>query len=277
MRFWIAVLTLFSVLATGQSRATTPSDSGEKIGYYLNLYQQADASSQSTEDVLSFVGKLEQKKASFKNTGDFLEYVFNKTHHRFLKNFSEYASFSEMLEKGNYNCLSGTALYALLLDHFEVPYKIIETNYHIFLLAQTDEGSVLFETTDPANGFVRNKDEIKNRIDGYKQNTIQKVKSSKAYYRYSFDLYNEVNLDQMLGLFHYNLSIVAYNCKNLPLSIDHLGKAMELYQSPRIEEFSRILLLSIVEGTLDPSEKDKCLESIRSLRKRHLIVTASKN
>ena len=76
-----------------------------------------------------------------------------------------------------------------------------------------------------------------------------------------------VNLDEVLGLLHYNLAIVAFNAKDLTLTIDHLGKAMELYESPRIEEFSRIVLLTIMEGNLDPSEKERYLENIRSLAK----------
>jgi hypothetical protein len=100
-----------------------------------------------------------------------------------------------------------------LLDHFNVPYKIIETNYHIFLVAQTDKGSVLFETTDPANGFVTNNEEIKDRIARYRQNSIRSAASSKAYYRYNFDLYKVVNLDEVVGLLYYNLSIVAFNAK----------------------------------------------------------------
>lgn len=276
MRVCFATLFLLPILALGQASdyvAKTPT----KIDYYLNLYNQADGSSSPTDQVLSFVEKLERKKPAFRQDNDFLEYLFIKTHQRFLKYFAEYASFGEMLDQRTYNCLTGTALYALLLDHFGIGYQIIETNYHIFLLAHTDQGTVLFETTDPTNGFVRDSDEIQKRIAQYRQNSIQKVKSTKTYYRYNVDLYNEVNLDQMLGLLHYNLSIVSYNQQKLPLSIHQLSKAMELYQSPRIEEFSRIILLSVMESNLEASVKEKCLKSIQSIRKKQFAVTASAN
>ena len=277
MRILVGALMLIPFFASaGNGRKALPEPS-EKIQRYLSLYLHADNSSAVSEEVFSFVGKLQNKQTSFKDRGEFLEYVFNKTHQRFLKNFVEYASFGDLLNKGSYNCLTGTALYALILDHFDVSYQVIETNYHIFLLAQTGSGSVLFEATDPTNGFVSDSKEIEKRIEGYRQNAIQKAETSKTFYRYNFELYNEVNLDEMLGLLHYNLSIAAYNQHNLSLSIDHLGKAMELYQSPRIEEFSRIILLSVVEGNLDPAEKEKCVENIRALLKKHLVITASKN
>ena len=277
MRAWGFILWLFPAVVFGRAFTGPASAPEDKLAYYVSLYRSAGTSSKETDDLAAFVNKLEQRQSSFKHTSDFLEFIFNKTHRKFLKSFSEYASFPEMLDKGKYNCLTGTALYALLLDHFDIRYQIIETNYHIFLLAQTDNGSILFETTDPASGFVTNEKEIKNRIAAYRQNSIQTAGSSKTYYRYNFDLYKVVNLDEVLGLLHYNLAIVAFNSKDLTLTIDHLGKAMELYESPRIEEFSKIVLLTIMEGNFDPREKEKYLEKIHSLRKKHLIVTASRN
>jgi hypothetical protein len=277
MRVWGFLLCLFPVAVFGRV-VTDPASAPEgKLAYYVNLYSTVGTPSKESADLVAFVEKLEQKQSSFRHTNDFLEFIFNKTHQKFLKNFSEYASFPEMLDKGNYNCLTGTALYALLLDHFDVPYKIIETNYHIFLLAQTDKGPILFETTDPANGFVTNNEAIKERIARYRQNSIQTSGSSKTHYRYNFNLYKVVNLDEVLGLLYYNLSIVAFNAKDLNLAIDHLGKAIELYQSPRIEEFSKIILLTVLEGNLDPSEKERCLENIRSLRSKNLSLTARGN
>jgi len=276
MRAWGLVLWFFPLAVFGRALTVPTVEPEGKLTYYVNLYSSVGTPTKESADLATFVNKLEQKQSSFKHNSDFLEFIFNKTHQKFLKNFSEYASFPEMLDKGNYNCLTGTALYALLLDHFNVPYKIIETNYHIFLLAQTDQGPILFETTDAANGFVTNGEEIQNRIARYRQNSIQTAGSSKTYYRYNFDLYKSVSLDEVLGLLYYNLSIVAFNSKDLNLAIDHLGKAIELYQSPRIEEFSKIILLTVLEGNLDPSEKERCLENIRALRNKHLIVTASR-
>lgn len=277
MRFWGIILFLLPALAFGRPAKgpVTPLDG--RIAYYAKLYSQTSANRQSTDELALFIEKLDRKQSNFKSTSAFLEHVFTKTHQKFLKNFSEYASFPETLSKGTYNCLTGTAIYALILEHFDIRYKIIETNYHIFLLALTEQGPVLFETTDPVTGFVTNNEEIEKRIATYKQNSIQATSSAKTYYRYTTDIYNSVSLDQVLGLLHYNLSIVAFNSNDLTLAIDHLGKAMELYQSPRIEEFSRIILLAVMEGNLTPSEKERCLETIRALRSKHVVVTASRN
>lgn len=229
-----------------------------------------------SEKLITFINRLEAKRGSFENEVDFLNHLFVKTHQRMLRNFTDYVSFRQTLTDGTYNCLTGTTLYALLLDHFGFEYNIIETNYHIFLTANTANGRVLFEATDPLNGFVVNESEINARISTYKQNTLNKTDSPKrTYYQFNFELYNDVNLLEMSGLLHYNLAIVAYNKHQLATAIDHLDKAIELYQSPRTEEFARIVLLSVVESRLDIAIKENYVKQIQSLRKRKLAVTTA--
>lgn len=253
--------------------ATTPTTS---LNYYLNLFSSSDGgSSVSDKAFLDFVDKLESKQGSSRDDQSFLHHVFVKTHQKFLKDFAQYASFRELFSDGKYNCLTGTALYALILDHFNIDYKIIETNYHIFIIANTAKGDVLLEATDPVQGFVNNSDEINRRIEGYKQNKIQEINPDKNYYQFSFELYNEVHLDQLLGLMHYNLAIVDYNGSELQSAITHLDKAFELYDSPRIEEFSRVLTLSVVESSLTPSLKEFYVKKLQSIRKKHNLSSAS--
>ncbi len=147
------------------------------------------------------------------------------------------------------------------------------------MLADTDEGRALFEATDPLHGFVTNPDEIEKRIQQYKQNIIQPAAAggNKKYYEYNVNLYQQVSLDQMSGLLHYNLSIEAYNQQNFQEAIHHLDKAMALYSSPRITEFSAILLLSVLESKLDESVKESYLKRIQAIRKKQLPVMASRS
>ena len=246
------------------------SASSPKTNYYISQFLKTDQSDFiSTEKISSFISKLDEKKGSFKNEHDFLHYLFVKAHQKLLKNYTEYCSFSSLIKDGTYNCLTGTALYAILLDHVGVEYKIVETNYHIFLIASTSKGEILFEATDPINGFVDSSKKIEQRISTYKQNEILTADQSKNYYKYSFNLYNTVSMSQLLGLMYYNLSIESYNRHELPSSISFLDQAVKLYQqSPRIEAFSKIILLTVSEGNVTASEKEVCLKQIQSLRKK---------
>jgi hypothetical protein len=103
-------------LAQGSQPVSTPIESFNR---YVALYSDVDGNNASPDNDLSqFVDKLSAKRESFKNDEAFLNHLFVKTHQRFLKHYEEYVSFSSMINKGTYNCLTGTALYALLLDYF---------------------------------------------------------------------------------------------------------------------------------------------------------------
>lgn len=274
MRIVLVILFLAPILLKGQE-SDGGGDGQRRIEYYLNVYKQTDGNTSPILPVLSFVEKLDRKEESFRKPNDFLAYLFHKTHQRFLRHYDEDASFGQLLTDRTYNCLTATALYALLLDHYGLDYKVIETNYHIFLLTKTSQGIVLFETTDPTTGFVSDPQEIGKRIAQYRENRIHLDTSNKTYYRYKVDLFNEVDLDQMLGLLHYNLSIQAYNSHKLPVAIEQLEHATKLYHSPRIEEFSKIISLSVIESNLEEQVKAVYLRNIQSLRKSQFGATAS--
>ncbi|MEJ7642991.1 MAG: hypothetical protein WKF87_00215 [Chryseolinea sp.] len=232
----------------------------QKLYYYLNAYTQADGSAPNSEALTRFIKTLEKKKASVGSQRQFISYLFNKTHRKFLRSYSSEVTFGQLVHGGTYNCLTGTALYALLLDHFEIEYQVIETNHHIFILAQSGDTQALIEATDPENGFVEGAEKIRARIEGYRKIELQKSDAAKTYFEYTTEVYREVSLDEMLGLMHYNLSVASYNKQDLVSAINHLVSATKLYRSSRIDEYSRIVLLTILESDLAPAVKQQCLE-----------------
>jgi hypothetical protein len=143
---------------------------------------------------------------------------------------------------------------------------VIETNYHIFIIAHTAQGDVLLETTDAINGFVTGEDRIGKRISFYKQNKVQAAGDDQTLYRYSYDLYNAVNQDELVGLLFYNLSVDSFNQKDIKQSVAYLAQAGARYLSPRLEEFSFILLVTIRESALSDMEKTKLTRVLQTIR-----------
>ena len=145
----------------------------------------------------------------------------------------------------------------------------------IFLIAKTTSGDVLIEATDPTNGFVDEASEIEERINSYKQNLIQQKQPGKSYYQFSFELFSTVTLDQMMGLMYYNRAVKAFNDKQLVEAVQYLDQAFVLYQSPRIDEFSKILLLSVSESDLDQEAKASYVRKLLQIRKKKTDFVAS--
>ena len=266
------LMVLLFVPVVGWSQLQGSSGIEDRTQRYLNLFLRAGQSgSISTDPISSFIDKLEQRKSSFKKDVDFLHYVFTNTHRKFLKRYTDYCTFDALIEKGTYNCLTGTALYALLLDHFDIDYSIVETNYHIFLIIDTTSGRVLFEATDPINGFVDSPDDIDARIKKYReiQPTITHC------YRYNFSFYNQVNMEQLVGLMYYNLSVDAYNKKLLPASITYLEQAVKLYKTQRTDEFSRIIFLTLSEGPVKNFESEICLQKLLAIPQKSIVLASN--
>lgn len=276
MRFKALILFIFGLPLVVSAQEGKPDFVDRTFAHYVELYLSSDPSkSVSTESLKNFVEKLESKKHSFKKESEFLQYTFNQTHRKFLKHYKQYCTFTELVDNGTYNCLTATALYALLLDHFKINYKIVETNYHIFLLAKTEQGTILLETTDPLNGFISNPDQVEKRIASYKQNELLEASNNKVLYAYNFNLYHAVDLDQMLGLMYYNLAIDAYNHQEIQSAIAYLDQAILRYHSPRIDEFSTIILLTLQESKMEASVKKSYVQKVKAIQTRKLSGLAT--
>ena len=242
---------------------------------YLHSFLSIDDQSLTTGSSFdSFLKKLEKKKSSIKKEKDFVRFIFSKTHQEYLKDYKPYASFNEVFDKGDYNCLTGTILYALILNHFDIQYEVIETNYHIFITADTRQGKVLLEATDPLEGFVDNASGIEKRIATYKQNALTPTYSNLTPYQFSFDLYNAVSMEGLQGLLYYNKAVDSFNHQQIENSIQYLEKAHELYSSPRIYEFSRILLTAVQHSDWKPAVKEKNLRTILTIGEKNSLVAS---
>lgn len=218
--------------------------------------------------------RLDAKKHRFKSDKDFLGCIFTQTHQRLLKTYVENSSYQDLIDHGNYNCLTATTVYALLLKHFGYSYSIIETNYHIFLIVHTQAGQVLIETTDPLDGFVERQKEIEKRIAKYKEN---KTAAREDQYNFSFSLYHEVTLTELEGLLYYNESVREFNAKHFEAAILFLNNAFTNYYSARVDEFSKVLLLCIAQNKqIGVAQKASYIKQLQVMRKSRLEVTASK-
>lgn len=255
LRVLAAALILLPLRLSGQNEGTITRPVHD-VHYYFTLYSQADGQLAPSFNTLDeFLIRNDEKRSSFKSEKAFVYYLFSKAHHSFFRRFQEYASFRDLVSNGIYNCLTGSALIALLLDHHEIEYKVVETNYHVFLLVLN--GTILLETTD-ADGFIDDPDRIRAQINKYQNLGAEKKLASKTYYEYPISQVNGVSNSGVLGLLHYNQSVKYYNEQNFDLAIAHLRHALLLHSTAKMETFVDILIETIRHHGLY-SEKEKMI------------------
>jgi hypothetical protein len=221
-----------------------------------------------------FISIQKERKQLAKSEIKFLKSMVNASHKKFLKTYKAYSPFSSLFENGEYDCLSGTSFFSVVLDELQFRYKIIETNYHIFLLIETGQGQVLLETTDRFFGFKTNPQEIEKSISHYKENLMAIGSSDKRqYYKYHVDLFHEVSSRQLSGLLYFNQAVVAFNHHDWIGCTESLYKARLIYDNVRVKELTEILVNAIGLSTLNNYEKQELLNVLRKDNKSlHMLA-----
>lgn len=194
-------------------------------------------------ELQDFSGKLQKWQAKSRDEKAFLNRFFHAVHRRYLKKYAPFQGFAVLMQNGAYNCLSATALYALLLDELQISYQIYETDYHIFLMVETAKGEqILFETTDPLDGFVDRQEEIEQRIAAIRRDERSgNAVPARAYADFDLQVFRPVSLQQLAGLQYYNQAAYLYNTRRIEQATLALSKGRLLYQAERFDKLAGLL------------------------------------
>jgi hypothetical protein len=248
---------------------------GDHAAILLDSFLAADQRPLNTPESFSqFLKKLEKKHASVKHEDDFIYHLFVRAHSQYLKKYDATAPISNLFNTGSYNCLTGTILYAVLLNHFQIPHQVIETNYHIFILAETKQGKILLEATDRVNGFVTSPREIESRMNKYKAD-LSAGSNTNYSYQFNFKLLNSVSLKELRGLLYYNKSVNAFNNHNLQEAVQFLKEAHAVYTSARMDEFSQILLIALQQSKIENQVRMEYIKTVLSIKIGAMPIVAS--
>lgn len=201
------------------------------------------------KELEAFIAFLKKKQSAYKDDERFLRYMYYKVHRKYLKHYTPYPDFLSLFEAGQYDCVTGTALYAYLLDTLGYTYTIQELEYHIYLLVrpratqndlqQVNTDYFLIESTDPLYGFVSDYSAIQKRIQWYKSEENSETANSN--YQYNFEINNTINLVELAGLAYYNSAVAHYNRQQFAKAMVQLKKAKFLYESQRMQAFMRVI------------------------------------
>ncbi|MEM7108421.1 MAG: hypothetical protein AAF519_09360 [Bacteroidota bacterium] len=225
------------------------------------------------DELNTYLKGLQSKQSKFKRKKDFISHVFYKTHRKYLKRYTPHTSLVTLSKTGRYDCLSATSLYSYLFSTLSISHKIIETNYHIYIVIDTEEGKILLESTDPIYGFVDDKDEIQSRLDD------MDLKESKANDSYTFaaTVKEEISPVQLIGLQYYNAAVKAFNDQQYEVSIDLLAKGIIFRSNSRTMEFALVIAQGIMQNeSLNQKTKISHVNKLQRILQSGSAVVASR-
>ncbi|PWJ44200.1 hypothetical protein [Sediminitomix flava] len=206
----------------------------------------------ASHEIDLLIEELSKKKFESKSEEKKLKLLFNLTHRKFFLKYREVSNFSKIFDVKEYNCVSATALYCLILDKYNIPYAIKETPTHVYAIAYPKTKGIILESTAPQDGFYKPSDtEINDAVNSlvelkyYTQDEVASKGVRQVYNEFFFSK-DEIDLKKLAGLQYYNETITFLSEQKFKEALNSIYKAQFLYPSDKNEYLSGILLANIL-------------------------------
>lgn len=267
--FGTVFLTLF--MSNKTSYAQTAEVSTTLVEYYFE--HDLRPTEKDIKKVDRLVARLEKIHLKKKSDLSFLKALFYKTHGRLLKRYDRLASMNETIESGDYGCLSGTIIYALLLEHFNYDYEIIELPNHVFLKVNLDDQSIYLESTLPANGFITNQHNILSaHPNDLKSTNWLQVISQQPGEIDQFASFKIIGLTELKALQNFNESVRLYQLKDYRESILHAIQAYDQYATEKNQILMQLVVNKVmINRELEKIEKKQLMDIYQAYIIKHAL------
>lgn len=197
---------------------------------------------------------LDEKNISQYKTKKKLKTIYSSVHDEFLKKYNGETFFGDIFSTGQFNCVSASALYSLVLEHYKFNYNIKETPTHVYIIADPQNTSYLIETTLPSSGLFHFDDKFKKSyIEYLSENKL--ISESEFRTKSVNSLFNEyyikdesIDLIKLAGLQYYNKGVLYYNSEKYEEALNNFEKAEILYPSDKIKFLKNGAIASLLEN-----------------------------
>ncbi len=241
-------LNLFSQELMFQNEFEEQAFKKVEIGMRDNLMLLVGASGDASEAQYEQIKKSIAEVVEGLNPERFAKYssskkvkkIFEAVQKELLKKYQLQNQFVDVFETGSFNCVSATALYALMLEQFEIPYEIVETPGHVYLVATPGDERLVMESTDPLGGYLQlNEKLVRNQLNSLvamKVITVEEMNSPDLD-KILEELYPSeyIGLNQLVALQYYNQAIYDFEDGNFIASRDNAVRANYLNPDPRFD------------------------------------------
>jgi|GEM_PF-2840126 len=204
------------------------------------------------EKLNDFCKELEGKGIRGLNTKKKIKEIFKRTHAAFLQKYTEDVCFSDIFINGNYNCVTASALYALVFDYFQIEYLIKKTPQHVYLVADPKGEQVAIETTLPTKGiFVYDERFVKGYVEYLKENKLiseneYRTKPINELFEQHYNKATTIDFLQLASLQYYNKCIFLIDLLDYKEALKNLEKAEILFQDNSIKFLLSNVLINVL-------------------------------
>ena len=203
--------------------------------------------------------ELNKQKTDPKNITRKIKSSYSIVHNQFLKKYSETAYFPSIFKDGTYNCVTASLLFAMVFDQYGIPYKVMSSKDHIYLIANPGNKSVVIETTNPSfENAIFNGDFKQQYVNNLRSSKLiseedYKNKSVEEIFATKFNDLKESKAINLPGFQYYNKSLIMAQNNDVDKAYDLSLKAYFFYPDKQV----KTLLYTTLAFKLDKCEFSK--------------------
>lgn len=227
--------------------------SSDIIDLFLNSYTNTEGynSTKAHEQINDCISVLKKETAGCTQEKAVKE-IYKYVHKRFFKVYNLQNSFSDVFERGEYNCVSGSSMYAIIFQLMGIPYQIIEAPKHVFLIAYPQTHKIFIETTMPVNGYFTFDATYVHKYINYMRDS--KMISQEEYSASNVnDLFNKyyflqkgLTIQELAGIQYSNYAV--YYCQKSEYEKASLEMKKAYYLAPN--ERHKYMLVDVLKATV---------------------------
>lgn len=197
--------------------------------------------------------ELKALKLDSKPLNKKIKISYSTVHNNFLQKYSEREYFPAMFRNGTYNCVSASMLYSLVFDQLKIPYRVMVSSNHVYLVADPGPNSIVIETTNP--GFEKSvfTGDFKKQYVNYLRESKMvseseyKNKSVEELFEAKFSEVKEADFINLAGFQYYNKAIAMLQDNKNKEALELCQKAYFFYPDQRVKILLYAALLLQIE------------------------------
>ena len=180
-------------------------------------------------------------------------------HEVLLREFDIDAQFKDVFENGRYNCVTASALYALVLEELNLAYEIHELPSHVYLVYAPGTADLLIETTKPVDGIYLS-DAVSythflTDLDLFTPADLDGKNMDQIYEEFLADVEIKIDFRGLTSHLYYNAALSFVEELEFERAVNLIKKSVYLDRNIRkIETWSAILKMQLV--SLDYNQID---------------------
>ncbi|GAB4335538.1 MAG: hypothetical protein OHK0038_13280 [Flammeovirgaceae bacterium] len=227
---------------------------GEKINIWNAMLageegmtiERADAIDEKMKVFWAKIHKIHQKDISESKK---IRKIYQEISTTFFRTYSNFSSLADLIEKGEFDCLTATMLYVYVFDSLGYECQAFEMPNHVYLSIRLSNGKEwLIEPTLLKDGLHTTAVQIESLRKHYQNEVIRfqtLVENEFLKSKFRNSIHNPIGLNQLVGLQFYNRALKHFNEQDYKAALRELMKANQLYHCERHEVMIELTALCL--------------------------------